>query len=162
MALEIRLAQPHEYAEIGAITEDAYLADDLVPDGSGYGPVLRDAARRARDAELWVAADEDGLLGTVTTCPPGSSYRELAVELEGEFRMLAVAPRARRRGAARALVQHCLDLSRNAGDKRVVLSSEARMHGAHRLYSAFGFSRLPERDWSPVPGVNLLAFVVEL
>jgi hypothetical protein len=29
---------------------------------------------------------------------------------------------------------------------------------AHRFYERLGYSRSPERDWQPRPGVNLLAF----
>jgi hypothetical protein len=32
------------------------------------------------------------------------------------------------------------------------------MKAAHRLYDEAGFARLPERDWSPEPGVKLLAY----
>jgi hypothetical protein len=33
---------------------------------------------------------------------------------------------------------------------------------ARRLYERLGFQRAPELDWSPVPGVNLLALRREL
>ena len=36
------------------------------------------------------------------------------------------------------------------------------MKAAHYLYEKAGFSRLPERDWSPEPGVNLLAYGLDL
>jgi hypothetical protein len=36
------------------------------------------------------------------------------------------------------------------------------MSSAHRVYERHGFRRAPERDWSPVPGVDLIAFVAEL
>ena len=36
------------------------------------------------------------------------------------------------------------------------------MRTAHRLYERAGFVRLPERDWSPVPGVNLLVYGLRL
>jgi hypothetical protein len=35
------------------------------------------------------------------------------------------------------------------------------MAAAHRLYGRLGFVRLPERDFRPLPGVDLLAFAVE-
>ncbi len=76
--------------------------------------------------------------------------------------MLAVAPRARRRGTARALVQACVDRARVAGASTLVLSSSTRMLAAHRLYEQMGFTRLPERDWSPVSGVHLLAYALPL
>ena len=34
------------------------------------------------------------------------------------------------------------------------------MRAAHRLYERAGFARAPERDWSPVAGVELLAFAI--
>ena len=34
----------------------------------------------------------------------------------------------------------------------------AEMTDAHRVYGRLGFLRAPEDDWSPVPGVDLLAF----
>jgi hypothetical protein len=32
------------------------------------------------------------------------------------------------------------------------------MQAAHQLYERAGFSRLPDRDWYPVPGKILLAY----
>jgi hypothetical protein len=44
----------------------------------------------------------------------------------------------------------------------VVLSTERRMTAAHRLYARLGFRRLPERDWSPTPGVDLLVYALDV
>ena len=46
--------------------------------------------------------------------------------------------------------------------RAVVLSSLAQMAGAHRLYEGLGFVRVPHRDWSPHPGVDLVAYSLEL
>ena len=43
-----------------------------------------------------------------------------------------------------------------------MLSSLAEMTAAHRIYERQGFERVPDRDWSPVPGVDLIAFRKEL
>ena len=50
---------------------------------------------RAQQAELWVAAGEnEEILGTVTWCPPGSPWRQLAQrDDQAEFRMLSVGAR---------------------------------------------------------------------
>lgn len=156
--MEIRRALPEEYAAIGDITVSAYLADGLVEPGSSYDVVLRGAASRAEKAELWVADGPDGLAGTVTFCPVGSPYREIGTDTEGEFRMLAVSPAARGLGVGKALTRHCLDRSRELGFTAVVLSSSTKMATAHHIYTSLGFTRLPERDWTPVPGVDLIAF----
>ena len=76
--------------------------------------------------------------------------------------MLAVDPAAQGRGVGLALVQHCLSRFREEGASAVVLSSLAEMTTAHRLYERLGFVRLPERDWSPLPGVELLVYRKEL
>jgi ribosomal protein S18 acetylase RimI-like enzyme len=158
MGLEIRLVREDELEEVGRITVEAYQADGLLVEDVGYERVLADTASRAEQAEVWVAVDGDEVLGGVTFCRPGTPYAELAGDREGEFRMLAVDPRLRRRGAARALVQHCLARSQELAYDALVLSSMARMTGAHRLYEELGFERVPGRDWTPVPGVDLLAF----
>jgi ribosomal protein S18 acetylase RimI-like enzyme len=160
---EIRLALPSEYAVVGDLTVEAYTVDGFLGDSDDYADHLRDAADRAAHAELWVAADDSGVLGSVTYCSPGSRWCELATEPEqGEFRMLAVAPAARRGGIGRALVEHCIARSRTLGHRELVLSSLAAMTAAHRLYVSLGFVRAPELDWYPVPGIELLGFRLPL
>lgn len=161
--MRIRRARPEELETVGEVTVAAYAPFVHGPDDS-YLTHLRDAARRDREAELWVATPDtdDQILGTVTTCPPGSPWRECAVEGEGEFRMLAVAPQAQGQGVGSALVEHTLALSRGRGDRAVVLSSLEEMRPAHRVYERHGFRRTPERDWSPRPGLTLITFRCEL
>lgn len=162
--LRVRLADPPEYDAVGALTVAGYVADGHLVPGDPYAAVLRDAAQRARDAELLVAvdADDDAIVGTVTFCVAGTPYAEVSHPGEAEFRTLATAPGARGRGVGTALVVACLDRARALGASRVVISSGDWMLTAHRLYSRLGFVRLPDRDWSPIPGVDLLAFSREL
>jgi len=162
MGLEIRLARADELDSVGALTVEAYRADGLLVEDDFYVAHLADAAARSAEAELWVAADDGEVLGTVTFCPPGTPWAELAGDGEGEFRMLAVAPSARRRGVAHALVDHCIRRSRDLEYDALVLSSLGQMSGAHHLYEALGFVRAPSRDWTPAPGVDLLAFRLPL
>jgi ribosomal protein S18 acetylase RimI-like enzyme len=161
--LVIRPAHRDELAAVGDLTHDAYAVDGFVTPADEYAAVLRDADARAIGGEVYVATDADGrLLGTVTFCPEGSHYRELAGPGEGEFRMLAVAADARRRGVAEALVRLCVERSTELGYDALVLSSLTVQTSAHRLYERLGFRRTPERDWSPVPGVELLGYRLDL
>ncbi len=160
MTVTVRPAHTDDLHEVGELTVAAY-AQFLVPEDF-YVAHLRDAVTRAREAEVYVAELEGRLAGTVTFCPQGSPWAELAQPGEGEFRMLGVHPSARRRGVAESLVSVCLERSRELGYDAVVLSSLPVQHDAHRLYARFGFGRLPERDWSPAPDVDLLAFRVDL
>ena len=128
VSLLVRLARPDEYAAVGAITAAGYRADGLLdspeyPVESRYEAQLLDAGRRAREAELWVAVEDAGgkdeLLGTVTWCPVGSPWRQLAQrDDQAEFRMLAVAPAGRRRGIGRRLVEACLERAHQDGHAR--------------------------------------------
>jgi GNAT superfamily N-acetyltransferase len=156
--MEIRLAQPEEFDAVGDLMVAVYVGDGYVDPDSNYVEELRATATRASEAEVWVAVEGDELLGTVTNCPKGSRWKELASEGEGEFRMLAVAEIARGRGLGGALVRHCVAMSRAAGDRGMVLSTMDRMTAAHRIYGRLGFHRAPEADWSPASGVLLLAF----
>ena len=54
------------------------------------------------------------------------------------------------------------DLGVLAARSAVRLSTQAEMKAAHRIYERLGFLRTPERDWSPVPGVDLLTYVLPL
>lgn len=159
--MEIRRAASDEHALIGELTVAAYAgfttgAEDF------YVEHLRDAAARDREAELWVAAEAGTVVGTVTVAPEGSPWRELGRPGEGEFRMLAVAPEAQGRGVGEALVRHILDRFREDGHARVLLCSLEDMGAAHRVYRRLGFERAPELDWSPVEGVDLIAFALDL
>ena len=166
MDITIRRARDEELDGVGELTAQAYLGDGLLEFGEsdGYLAQLRDARRRAELAEVLVAADaeSDEVLGAVAFAVYGGAYAELARPGEGEFRMLAVRPEARRRGAAEALVRACLERARGLGLERIVISSQQKMAAAHRLYGRLGFVRAPERDWEPIPGITLWAFTVEL
>jgi ribosomal protein S18 acetylase RimI-like enzyme len=142
----------------------AYRFDEYVDSHQGgYADVLADARSRAREAELLVAVDVgDALLGTVTIAWPGTPYAEVSKPGEIEFRMLAVSPDARGRGVGEALVRAVIARAREAGAHRLVMSSAASMAAAHRLYQRLGFQRLPERDWNPVPGKDLVACAFSL
>ncbi len=162
--LLVRAARTDELAEVGAVTVAAYRAAGMAV--GGYADELVDTASRAAAAELLVAVESTGddrrVLGTVTFCPAGSRYRELARADEAEFRMLAVRPDAQGRGIGRALTEACVGRSRAHGFRALVLSTPAGAAAAQRLYESMGFVREPGRDWSPVAGVDLIAYSLAL
>jgi len=159
--MKTRRAEPADYDAIARLTVAAYRADgQLTTEVGGYAGVLADVAGRAEHGEILVAVDDAGTpLGAVMFVEPGSEYSELSRDDEAEFRMLAVDPEAQRRGVARALVRACLDRAAELGRSAVVICSRDFAKPAHRLYQSMGFVRLPERDWSPMDGVTLLAFL---
>lgn len=157
----VRRADPRDVDDAGALTAEAYVADGLLRDEGDYTAELRDAQRRAREAILLVAAvprdpgggaepdrADDVVVGTVTLAPYGTSYAEVAEPGELEVRMLAVAPEARGRGVAEALMTHALRHAVAEGARRVVLSTSDDMQAAQRLYDRLGFVHDESRDWS--------------
>jgi ribosomal protein S18 acetylase RimI-like enzyme len=168
MTIRVRPAAEAEYAVAGAICVAAYRADGQLPPVTepgtfDYSTTLVDIAGRSAHADILVAVDdEENLLGCITFARPGSRYAELSQPDEAEFRMLGVAPDAQRRGVATALVQACIDLARNTGYRALVICVRDFNDAAKKLYARFGFVRVPELDFVPVPGVNLEALRLEL
>lgn len=160
----VRVATPAEYAAIGALTVEAYRADGQLAGEHGYEHHLRDVAGRARRHEVLAAVDEEtgAVFGSVTFVLPGSDLAELSRPGEAEFRMLAVDPAAQRRGVAIELVRACVARAAAHGCTAVVISTRDFSTPAHRLYEKLGFVRVPELDWSPLPGVDLLALRLDL
>jgi len=161
--MQIRRAHPGDLAAVGEVTVAAY-AEFAGDDTEEYVQHLRDAATRDREAELWVATPDDSeeILGTVTITPAGSPWREVGRDGEGEFRMLAVSPAARGAGVGSALVGLVVDRFRGEGASAVVMSTLPRMRAAHRIYERAGFVREPARDWTPLPGVDLITYRLDL
>ncbi len=162
MVPTIRRARPDELDAVGRLTVDAYVGGGVIPADAPYLKFLGDAHGRDADAEVWVAVDARGVVGTVTYVEPGSALCEIARDGEAEIRSLAVLPAASGEGNGEALTRHTIARAREQGHVSMVLSSSTTMHTAHRLYERLGFTRLPERDWSPVPGVELVAYRLPL
>ena len=155
--MEVRRIRPGEHDRAGDICVAAY-EPFLTGAEDDYRDRLHDVAARDAAAEVWVATLDDALVGLVTYCPPGSPWREISGAEEGEFRMLAVDPSAQGSGAGTSLARLCEERARQDGATGMALSSLATMAAAHRVYARLGYARAPDRDWSPLPGVDLLAF----
>ncbi|MEU4770588.1 GNAT family N-acetyltransferase [Micromonospora sp. NPDC023644] len=163
--LSVRLAGPGDFAAVARLTVAAYEADGQLKNEHGYAAVLADVASRAQDGEVFVAADvaTGELLGSVTFVLPGTRYAELSRAGEAEFRMLAVDPAAQGRGVGAALVEACVSRAAGLGCSAVVICVRSGFAAsAQRLYQRRGFVRTPERDWSPLDGVDLLGLRLEL
>ena len=163
--MRIRDARQDELGEVGEIRVGAYLSDGYLAPGSGYAPRLRELGADGLDPVL-VAVDGDRgsgeggerILGTVMLqgWPRGGEI--LAGPDEAEIRALAVAPAARGAGVGRALLAAAIERAVRDGIRHLVLLTQPEMKTAQHLYEDSGFARLPERDWSPEPGITLLAY----
>jgi ribosomal protein S18 acetylase RimI-like enzyme len=154
-------ARPVDYDRIAELTVGVYVEGGLA--SREYVTELADVAGRASRAQLLVVRDADGrVVGSVALVLDGDFGEITESEDEAAFRMLVVDPEARGRGVGELLVSTCLERARAAGRRRMVLSTDPRMAAAHRLYRRLGFTRLPERDWSPMPGIDLLVYARDL
>jgi GNAT superfamily N-acetyltransferase len=157
----VRPALPSEFGAAGEVVRAAYAADGVGHES--YHRVLADARDRSRDADVAVAVTPTGtVLGCVTFALPGGRWAELSGPGEAEFRMLGVAPAGRGRGVGTSLVTWCVDRARADGAHRLVICSGKTMLAAHRIYARMGFTRRPDLDWSPIEGVQLIGFSLDL
>ncbi|MEU8899520.1 GNAT family N-acetyltransferase [Nocardia sp. NPDC048505] len=154
-ALVIRTAKPDDYDAIGELTVDVYVGEGYVQAGSLYAAELGDTVKRAAAARILVATHDDRVVGSLTVARPGTEYSEIARPGELEFRMLAVAKRARGLGAGSALLRAVLDIAAAEGFEAVALTTMPAMVDARRLYERFGFVPVPERDWVTPSGEQL-------
>jgi ribosomal protein S18 acetylase RimI-like enzyme len=154
----VRDALPGELAEVGEIRVTAYQDAGFLSPGSVYAPRLR-ALGSDGDGTVLVAVDGGKIIGTVMLRSDG---QVVAGPDEAEIRALAVAPDGQGRGTGSALLRAAIERAARAGVRHLVLLTQPEMLAAHRLYQRAGFRRLPDRDWSPEPGSQLLAYGLRL
>ena len=164
MSVEVRVARDDELEAAGDAVAEAYRTNPGMDDDLDYLEDVRDARGRSMDSEVLVAVDASGaIFGTVSYVPgPDSPMADLARGQEAEFRMLGVLPAARGLGVGRALVEACVTRASAAGRSALVLSTPPDWTVGQRLYEGLGFRRAPDRDFDPVPGFRLWAYVLEL
>ncbi len=161
--MTVREAREADFAAIGALTVAAYRGDGQTHPDHPYESVLSNVAGRSSAGTLLVCTSTGSeVLGAVLFVLPGSPYAEVSRAGEAEFRMLAVAPSAQRRGVGEALVLACLERARGLGCHAVAICVRDFAKDAQRLYQRLGFTRDPSRDWNPMAGVVLLCLRYDL
>ncbi len=155
----IRDAHPNELVEVGELRLAAYHADGFLSTDSAYAPRLRELGADGSGPVLVAVDGEPGrLVGTVMLQHWPHAGHVVSGPSEAEIRALAVRPDSRGNGVGRALLAAVTDRAAGAGVRTLVLSTQPDMKAAHHLYEEAGFVRLPHRDWSPEPGMTLLAY----
>jgi ribosomal protein S18 acetylase RimI-like enzyme len=163
-AVIVRDALRGELAEVGEIRVAAYRAGGHLSPDSGYAPVLR-ALGTAGDGTVLVAVADQGagrILGTVMLQRWPDAGEVVTGRDEAEIRALAVSPEGQGKGTGNALLRAVIERAAQAGVRHLVLLTQRDMRAAQRLYQRAGFRRLPDRDWSPAPGLTLLAYGMDL
>lgn len=152
---EIRLKAYQEHA--AKIPEDHWnsLKQSILSDEDGQPGIER------------IVAEIDGeIIGTVALFSPDIElYKGLAAADQDypELRMLAVSPKARGKGAAKGLIEECIERSKKKGYSYMGLHTADFMGSAVKLYESLGFERLPENDFVPLDdGIIVKAFRIAL
>ena len=159
-AVVVRTARAEDRDAIARLTLAAY---------GEYAAVMAPSAWAALEQAVHASlADDTGVTrlvaeidGTIVGsaalyAPDSEAYGTLASPTSWpEVRLVAVAPTARGRGVARALVDECIGRSRRAGASVLGLHTSRSMRAAVRLYERMGFVRDPEHDFQP-PGAELV------
>ena len=157
---DLRDARPDERAAVRELTLRAYAEFASLMDPTSWaeldGAVRGALASNAR-ADCIVAEEHGKLVGSVMLYPPNAdAYGDLARAVDcPEVRLVAVAPEARGRGIARALMEECIRRARSWGATALGLHTSKSMRAAMTLYARMGFERTPETDFQP-PGAELV------
>jgi GNAT superfamily N-acetyltransferase len=159
-AFVVRDVRPEERAAVRELTLGAYAEFATIMDPTSWAE-LENAIRSALDADVpserIVAVDGATLIGSVTLYPAHiDAYGDgTRVEDCPEVRLVAVAPEARGRGVARALMDECIRRARASGATALGLHTSRSLRAAMALYARMGFERWPESDFQP-PGAELV------
>ncbi|HET9081861.1 MAG TPA: GNAT family N-acetyltransferase [Trebonia sp.] len=159
----IRDVLPGEYLAVGELRVAAYRALGLLPEGSSYAGTLRGFGFDG-ECTVLVACDEAGseISGTITLEPFGPHSELARDETEADLRAFAVSPAAQGRGVGRQLLLAAIECAAKRGVGRLRLCTRPPMKAAQHLYAEAGFSRTPELDFEPLPGVPLHAYELAL
>jgi ribosomal protein S18 acetylase RimI-like enzyme len=158
----IRDALPAELGAVGDLRVAAYVTGGfLAPDG-GYALRLRTLGTDDEGTVLIATAADGQIIGTIMLLPMPYAGPIVTGPDEAEIRALAVAPDAQGQGIGGALLRAALERAARQGTRNLVLATQPEMHAARRLYEQAGFHRLPDRDWSPEPGTDLLVYGLRL
>jgi ribosomal protein S18 acetylase RimI-like enzyme len=176
--VHIRAVTPEEYLRAGEVVVAAYRALGVAHLLDGYVEELAAVDRRANEAEVLVAIDDDRdgdsvgdgdrhregrIVGCVTfVADPTSPWAEGLEDGEAGMRMLAVDPAAQRRGTGQLLLGACVERAVTMRRGGLLLHTTPWMTAAQRLYERNGFVRVEGRDRLPHPDVPLLAYLLDL
>ena len=115
---------------------DAVVGLEVVAFADPWTRMAFEAALKERHARFRVARTAEGVIGYVIAW---------FVLDEGEIANLAVAPTARRRGVARALLEHIIGEARGSGLARLFLEVRESNATARALYNSLRFEPVARR-----------------
>ena len=137
-SIRIRIALPEDAASIATVLHQSFVEyeSSYTPEGfAATTPTSDQILRRMMEGPVWVAVDDDLILGTVSVAPEGESLY---------IRGMAILPAARGYGIGELLLRHVESYAYARNHKRLFLSTTPFLSRAIRLYERFGFRRSSE------------------
>jgi GNAT superfamily N-acetyltransferase len=159
--LLIRDARDDELDDVAALIVDAWAeyAANMSPDAwSSYANEIANVHGRRNDAELLIAERGGRKVGAITVFSGWRGAQEGSVGV----RLLSVLPEERGAGVGRALMEAVIARAREAGKRRVVLTTTQEMGAVRDLTESMGFQRDPSLDHQPAPGVRAEGYALDL
>ena len=163
--LTIEHATAADYARIGDITVDAYVAAGHFDDPNHeYLQFVRQVAARHEHCTILVARREGEVIASMSLMQYGNEYADIAQPGEMEIRMLSVDPAVQRSGAGAAMVAAALEHARSLDKVHTVsLTTGGHWVAARGLYEKLGFTHREERDWFvPDTDIRLVVYTYGL
>jgi predicted N-acetyltransferase YhbS len=166
--LAVRQATERDVAETAALLRAVFAAEGTPNE---YVDDVTNVARRLRDAEVFVALEDDHVVGTATLYGPVSnrhSYPSHVVRRPwpptwAVFRALAVDPAHRRKGVARRLIDQRIARARELGARAIALHIGTEHETVRSaLFLRRGWERAPRYDFFPLRDVRVEAYVLVL
>lgn len=150
----VRDARPDEFPIVAELTRRAYAeyAAIMEPNAwAGLSNAIETALAGDEPVERIIAEENGRIVGSAMLyAPDANAYGDVARRVRWpEVRLVSVAPDARRRGIARALMDECVRRARETGATEIGLHTSRSMRAAIRMYQSMGFERAPEHDFQP-------------
>jgi DNA-binding MarR family transcriptional regulator/N-acetylglutamate synthase-like GNAT family acetyltransferase len=145
----------HRPGDIGwVISRHGKVYDDEYNWGLGFEALVGEIGAKflrefdAKRERAWIAEMDGEPVGSVFVVKQSASVAKL--------RLLLVEPHARGHGVGRRLVRECIDFSRAAGYRKLVLWTQSNLTAARAIYAALGFRKVrsqPHREFGvPLTG----------
>ena len=157
----VRDARPEDAAAVHDLTRRAFekYATTMSPTTWAGLSGAVDSALASKEKAHRVVVEHDGvIIGSVLLFAPATdAYGGIASRVDWpEVRMLAVDPDVRGLGVGQLLMDECLRRALADGATAIGLHTSVSMGAAMRLYTRMGFKRVPEFDFQPEGGDELV------
>ncbi|MBI3805209.1 MAG: GNAT family N-acetyltransferase [Nitrospirae bacterium] len=153
--VQVRDAEEADRDGIREVTLSAYqeYSAQMPEHWESYRQGILGTLADVQPAEQIVAEAAGAIVGAVLLYPAGSVFSPPnsppMTRVSPEVRLLAVAPAARGRGVAAALMKECIRRARRSGAAALTLHTTDMMRVAMEMYERIGFVRAPALDFYP-------------